>query len=577
MSSLSFGDLTMTSVSFPELKSLKPPPPLATAEHFHHHINHTEKEGSTSGSDSEHHHQNQLQHHNNSTKTGGMPSPRKSVEFILHPPPPKRTKLDTAWSAKQVVDAVSTSIAPHERLEAIQKTKEALDHENQRGHDEEISSGLDSVLVKHLAFVLTSSKASNDLDGSEMTMTEISLALECLELLYRASSMIVGASFRRMGLTLLGLLNTIVSDEIQRRTKRIKKPTQEEEKKEHHEESHTDEEQHDNSRPNTPPQDQQQGVQLFEVGTPEGDIILKKATRIFGHFARVGEATKPMAYFPGFVQGLVRMVALQPYDNLPWEARLSALWCIANLACNGDNMEMMVQVPGLVSALIEVSHRPLHPGTSLEHTMEVLRARSIASRAILNLSWSPGNKQRMAANTDLLDLLTELVLRRNAPLSKSRTVRDIIATTRRHAVGAIRNIAAASRTSKVALCNYKTGHILDVLTEAALNDPDQSTVDRAFAAINNLANHDTAVQIVSHPALVMALKDVLMSSNSNDNEQGTPKSHASATLLVLERSIRPDMPEYENLKGLLEAMNPENDNSSDGIESEMDTVEPTAV
>ena len=480
--------------------------------------------------------------------------------------------------------AVSTSIAPHERLEAIQKTKEALDHENQRGHDEEISSGLDSVLVKHLAFVLMSSKTSHETDGSEMTMTEISLSLECLELLYRASSMIVGASFRRMGLTLLGLLNTIVSDEIQRRTKRVKTNPQKQQEENslvqnEHEDSHTDEEQHENSsQHNTspPPPSSQESVQ-FEVGTPEGDIILKKATRIFGHFARVGEATKPMAYFPGFVQGLVRMVALQPYDNLPWEARLSALWCIANLACNGDNMEMMAQVPGLVSALIDVSHRPLHPGASLEHTMEVLRARSIASRAILNLSWSPGNKQKMAADTDLLDLLTELVLRRNAPLGKSRTVRDVVATTRRHAVGAIRNIAAASRTSKVALCNYKNGHLLDVLTEAALNDPDQSTVDRAFAAINNLANHDTAVQIVSHPALVMALKDVLMSSNANDNEQGTPKSHASATLLVLERSIRPDMPEYENLKGLLEAMNPEDENSSDDMDSEMDAVEPTAV
>lgn len=470
--------------------------------------------------------------------------------------------------------AISTSIAPQERLEAIHKTKEALDHENQRGHDEEIAAGTDSVLVKHLAFVLTSAQTSNESDGNEMIMTEISLALECLELLYRASSSIVGASFGRMGLTLLKLLTTAISDEIERRIKRVvtQPNSQGSRVKKEHDESHTDEEQHD-SRPSTPPQ---QELEECLVGTSEGDIILKKATRIFGHFARVGEATKPMAHFPGFVEGLVRIVTLQPYDNLPWEARLSALWCIANLACNGDNMEMLTQIPGLIPALVGVSHRPLHPGAALEHTMEVLRARSIASRAILNLSWSPGNKQHMVSNGALLDLLTELVLRRNAPLNKSRTVRDIIATTRRHAVGAIRNLAAASRSTKVALCNYKDGHILDVLTEAALNDPDQSTVDRAFAAIHNLANHDTAVQIVSHPALVMALKDVLMSSNSNDNEQGTPKSHASATLMVLERSIRPDMPEYENLKGLLEAMSPEN-NSSDGIDSEMDTVEPTAV
>lgn len=458
-----------------------------------------------------------------------------------------------------------------------------MDHDNQRGHDDEIASGADSVLVKHLAFVLTSTKAAASVGAeneNEMSMTELSLTLECLELLYRASSVIVGASFRRMGPTLLQLLRTIVTDEINRRTKHVVHL-----KKDPDESGHTDAEQqelHPSIPSLVPPQQRQQAEGLeFEVGTPEGDILLKKATRIFGHFARVGEATKPMAHFPGFIDGLVRIVTLKPYDNLPWEARLSALWCIANLACNGDNMEMMARAPGLIAALIDVSHRPLHPGASLEHAMEVLRARSIASRAILNLSWSTANKAYLASNTGLLDFLAELVLRRNAPYSKSRTVRDIVATTRRHAVGAIRNLAAAPRTTKVAMCNYKNGHVLDVLTEAALNDPDQSTVDRAFAAIHNLANQDTAVQIVSHPALVMALKDVLMSSDASDHQDGTPKSHASATLMVLERSIRQDMPEYDNLKGLLAAMTPETsscDGGGVGMEHmDMQQVEATAV
>lgn len=463
-------------------------------------------------------------------------------------------------------------------MEAIQKTKEAFYHDSQHGHDEEIAAGADSVLVKHLSFILTSSKAHLDEDSREMAMTELSLTLECLELLYRASSIIVGASFRRMGPMLLELLKTIVTDEITRRTKHVPTMKQEEPDevahlKEDPEESQSDGE--DAPEANDPTTDTYE----FQVGTPEGDIILKKAMRIFGHFARVGEATKPMAQFPGFLEGLVHIVTLQPYDNLPWEARLSALWCIANLACNGDNMDMMIRVQGLIPALISVSHRQLPHEAAVEHTMEVLRARSIASRALLNLSWSSNNKSQMASDTDLLDVLTELILRRNvpnAPLMKSRTVRDIVATTRRHAVGALRNLAAAPRATKVALCNYKDGHILDVLTEAALNDPDQSTVDRAFAAIHNLANHDTAVKIVSHPALVMALKDVLMSSDSCDLQDGTPKSHASATLMVLERSIRPEMPEYENLRGLLEAMNPENNSSSD-LGSGMDDIEPTAV
>lgn len=131
---LTLSNLTMTtSVSF---QGLKPPPPLATTKfvvdttnnnnshnsdkqqhpQLHHHHG-----GSTASSTSEsaeylnHGHIYQHQHHsstslnnnNNSNiihKSNMPSSPRKSVEFILHPPPSKRTKLDTAWTAKQVVD-----------------------------------------------------------------------------------------------------------------------------------------------------------------------------------------------------------------------------------------------------------------------------------------------------------------------------------------------------------------------------------------------------------------------------------------------------------------------------------------
>lgn len=81
---MSLESFTMTSVSG---GGLKPPPPLATSkfptnnrENVARSVNH------------------------NSPKAATMPSPRKSVEFVLHAPPSKRTKLDTAWSAKQVVD-----------------------------------------------------------------------------------------------------------------------------------------------------------------------------------------------------------------------------------------------------------------------------------------------------------------------------------------------------------------------------------------------------------------------------------------------------------------------------------------
>lgn len=101
------------------------------------------------------------------------------------------------------------------------------------------------------------------------------------------------------------------------------------------------------------------------------------------------------------------------------------------------------------------------------------------------------------------------------------------------------------------------------MTDVALNEPDEGVQNRAFAAIHNLAVHDTAQKMVERPALVLALKDVLLeedgtasSGNDEKGKEGSPRSHASATLLVLERTITPDMESYGNLRDLLDAVNP---------------------
>jgi hypothetical protein len=319
-----------------------------------------------------------------------------------------------------------------------------------------------------------------------------------------------------------------------------------------------------------------------EILTAEGDLLLRKATKILGHFARVGEATEPMAHFPGLLRSLILLISVRPYDLVPWEARLSALWILANLACNAENMAMMACTTGLVQSLVNVAKRPITSADTFEMVMESLRSRSIASRAILNLSWASDNKILLAENTSMINLLAELCVLRLAPSEvglarNSTTVQGILDTTRRHAVGALRNIAAAPRRIKIALCHHRNGHLLDVLTDAALNDPDTHVKDRALATIHNLAVYDTATIIVSHPALVLALKDVLLSSPSSNSldtrsgdsnrrpgddesnahhpDDGTPRQHAAATLLVLERTITPDMDCYENLRDLLDALN----------------------
>ena len=104
---MSFDNLTMTSVTLHS--GLKPPPPLVTAKFMDTNNNHKVVGPTHSTSINDHHHSindnSDSHHHHKAT----MPSPRKSVEFILHPPSSKRTKLDATWTAKQVVDGKSYS------------------------------------------------------------------------------------------------------------------------------------------------------------------------------------------------------------------------------------------------------------------------------------------------------------------------------------------------------------------------------------------------------------------------------------------------------------------------------------
>ncbi len=482
--------------------------------------------------------------------------------------------------------AICASITQQERRKAIDDAKAIFDHDVQQVHDEELAIGADTILVKHLILLIYKMSARRPCMGTvrdDVATLQFEIADTCdtLEMVLRASSAAVGASFKRLGIELLTILVTLIDDEISQRVQMISQDQGSDaesrtEVKENVEDERTGErsdgtdESAPSSRPVTPPMSTSRH---FFAGTPQGNILLKKATKIFGHFARVGEATKPMAYFSGLLASLLNMTAVRPFESIPWEARLSALWVLANLACNADNMVMMMCTPGLVNTLVSVACRNLLHSDPLEVTMEVLRARCIASRALLNLSWAPENKIPMSENAQLVSLLARLAVNRCAPFNRSRTVKEILVQTRRHSIGALRNLAAAPRRAKICLCEVGNGKVLDALTDAALNDTDVGAKNRAFAAIHNLAIHDTAVMMVERPALVLALKNVLLADDEDpEHEEGSPKSHASATLVVLERTITEDMSSYETLRELLDAVNP-------SVESDSDTgaVNPTPV
>lgn len=464
-----------------------------------------------------------------------------------------------------------------ERLGSIYNAISAFDHDDKELHNREIQAGADIALVKMLAFLefKTGFRRPPIKVNLDAITKEISLTCQALEMVYRASSESVEVSFNRVGTDLMQIIVILIDEEVKARMQKFTQDSSPASAASaplpstgfSSDDQKDGDEEEGGQRSVTPPPYEN----AWGVGDWDRDLMLRKASKILGHFARVGQATRDIAHFPGLLGSILNLINMRPYDAVPWEARLSCLWTIANLACNTDNMMMMICCPGLVNSLVNVGFRQVEPMEPIERTMEVLRARSIASRAILNLSWPPENKILLSENPALVSMLSQLAVKRSPPYSRSKTMQDILAQTRRYAVSGLRNLAAAPRRSKIALCEHGNGRLLDTLTDVALNEDNEAIVELAFAAIHNLAIHDTAEIMVGKPDLVLALKNHLLSEGPED-ESTKPKSHASSTLLVLERSITPEMPSYDNLRELLDAVNP-TDTMADLSSSKSDNSE----
>ena len=423
-------------------------------------------------------------------------------------------------------------------------------------HDEEIEFAADTALIKHLGFVLGH-------PGANTTRPyELSCTCEAIEMIYRASPSMVAISFQKYGVDLLSMLIHLINDEVARRHQF---KVQSENTTLRMNDFMTIDQAVDEKATFASAQSSPFCGSVSttpsisdEFGRRDGDIVLRKATKVLGHFARVGAATQPMAYYPGLLACLVNVLTSQPYSAFPSEVRLNSLWILANLACNTENMVMMAGQVNMLQSLIGLASRQVSPSDLVETGVEILRAQSIASRALVNLSWAPENRITMSENQALLQVLGTLIVFRDSPFRKGRTVVDMIFQSRRHSVGTLRNLAAAPRQTKLLLVNFQNGMLLNLLTDAALNDPDVQVKERAFGTIHNLAIHDTAERMVQNPALVLALKDAMILSESEAN-----KIFAQKTLLVLERSITPDMGTYETLRDLLDEVNDPNENQAD--------------
>jgi len=500
--------------------------------------------------------------------TSGIPrSPTKSVVINLpEEPPSKRMRTHTnAAPIDAVVTGISSSVNHQDRIKAIRVAQQSFDHGIQLTHDREISAGADIALCKHLSLLLYKAQSEEmdrerhaaaaaagggggvdssrtttpdpvnsipDLDPSEGggVIEEMGSTCEVMEAVYRCSADTVATSFARLGTELLPMLIKITNHEVRRRRD------------------------HQAASAATSERDHHQLDPLIDAR----DLILKKTTKIMGHFARIGSLTQPLAYHPGLLSCLRRVISC-PIGIVPRECRLNALWIVANLACNAENMVMMACHPGLLETLVGPAHRAIENEEAeigdIDLFMEALRSRDIAIRAIFNLSWAPENKLLLSEHANLVEaLLRTLMYRVSSWGGFGRGVSGILLQSRKHAACALRNLAAAPRRNKQILCRQvANGTLLDKVSDSARNDPDSEVREKALAALNNLACSATAEEFVKRVDCLEILTDSALLET--DNEEGGTASHA---LRVLEKSIPEDDENYALLKPYLDKVSAAN-------------------
>jgi len=423
-------------------------------------------------------------------------------------------------NARKIIDDITHSVSHEKRLSAIVAACSEFDHNILSAHDEEIEAGADAALCKHLAFLLlkqqqlqqlaytqqhdicsnNGERGSNEDDKSLSDVeSEIGYTCTALEMVFRCSSSKLAESFHLVGSTeLLPLLLTVMGNCVQKSnitaSKEMFMTT--------------------SATSSLAMGGSEMCVQEAKREQSKNDnaakVTIMKSTKVLGHFATIPQALVPMAFHRGLVSMLRRVAKSRVADK----ARYNALWTLANLACDPDNMIMMAcHSSGLLDSLVEIAYQ--------DKSQE---ARSHAAKAIMNLAWRPENKIPMSERPKLLSAMVELMGSK-------------ILKTRQHAARALRFLSEAPAKTKVEQCLYENGKLLSTLVRSASSDIDRTVRESSMAAIQNLACEET-VKIIGEQSEVM---DLLLKQAISTTERGNAPIMAGNTLCVLAEHIKAEM------------------------------------
>jgi len=518
-------------------------------------------------------------------------------------PSNKRQKLakPTIELIRNAVEGINKSISKSDRLSAIGAACATFDHDYSSTHDDEVRTfNADSALLKHLTLLLykksrieennapqsNNNNTDDDDDDISTLKEEVGYTLSALEMVCRCNATTLSESFNKFGYDLLDVLVFILKDFYRKDHEEQERPIEYERRDSVVSWDLVGTEHHANQS-NSALNKLQQPIQYHSYS---GDFAVNKATKILCHIARVGSAIEPLAKHHGttdpdksiiqILKTIIDTVRKDDGSNYQ-EARLNTLWIIANLACAPENMVYMASYSGLLDTLLKVVVRCGRCNTSSSsnnnnsgsttgllddddidddalaesfgysnnntngsrYRTRCVAARGQAVRAFLNLSWAEENKLIFSNMKHLLTSLIDIIITSSDP-PKSSTALSVLKSTKRHAAGTLRNIAAVQNTNqKLYLCTFDNNillqSLLDALSNKEQNAIDDSVRERIFATFYNLCCDETIQIFKSYPNLLQIFQDAASATNTQQvHQDGIGSTTASDIRELAERTLK---------------------------------------
>jgi len=221
-------------------------------------------------------------------------------------------------------------------------------------------------------------------------------------------------------------------------------------------------------------------------------------------------------------EGLLTALLIAIESEVSNDARVDALWILANLAYADKNEVMMANHQGLLDTVVEVAYE------------DIPEAQKQAAKVLSNLSCPIENKIPMAKRSKLLDALMLLMLKGSEKTAK-------------YAAGAIQKLSIA-KGNRVRLANHGNGSLLDALVKVAADDKiEDDTIQRAMKTLSNIAYKETAVTMGERDTLIETICKVTHESETSDT-----RSAGLSTVRVLATGIQyPEQCYSELLKAMV--------------------------